>query len=40
MNGFQNHLPGRSGAAAPDSERDPAVEADEQALSKTGACAP
>ena len=34
MNRFQNQLPEAPGTAAPDSEPDPMVEADEQALSK------
>jgi hypothetical protein len=34
MNGFPNQLPGGTGTAAPDSEPDPVVEADELALAK------
>ena len=34
MNGFRNHLSGEPEVAAPDSEGDPAVDADEQTLSK------
>jgi hypothetical protein len=34
MSGFQNQVPGGPGTAAPDSETDPIVEADEQALSR------
>jgi hypothetical protein len=34
MSGFQNQLPGGPGTAAPDSEPDPVVEADELALAR------
>jgi hypothetical protein len=34
MSGFPNQPPGGPGAAAPDSEHDPVVEADELALAK------